>query len=290
MRILHIDTGREMRGGQWQVLRLMEGLRPEGIETRLAARPRSPLFAMARDRGLCVEPLAISTFSQPADLIHAHDARGHAMAAVLSRAALVVSRRVAFPIQTGPLSRWKYRRADHFIAVSRFVQQGLVERGVPESKISVVYDGAPLLPPAEGGIRVLAPPPSRDKPKDIFCLPGIEISFAENLEDDIKTAAIFVYVSYSEGLGSAVLLAMSAGVPVVAARVGGLPEIIHHEQNGLLVDARPDAVAAAVNRLRADPALAKRLAARGRETVAEMFSIEKMVRGTLAVYRRLLAC
>jgi glycosyltransferase involved in cell wall biosynthesis len=170
------------------------------------------------------------------------------------------------------------------------VRQTLVERGVPGEKISVVYDGVPLLPVSEGGARVLAPPPSRDKPKDIFRLPGIEIYFAENLEADIKTAALFVYMSYSEGLGSAVLLAMSAGVPVVAAKVGGLSEIIRHEQNGLLVEPAPDAMAAAVERLLADPALARTLGARGRETVAEVFSIEKMARQTMALYRRVLAC
>jgi hypothetical protein len=85
MRILHIDTGREMRGGQWQVLRLMESLRAEGVDGRLAARPQSPLFGMARERGLPVEPLGIAAFTQPADLIHAHDARAHAMAAALAR-------------------------------------------------------------------------------------------------------------------------------------------------------------------------------------------------------------
>jgi glycosyltransferase involved in cell wall biosynthesis len=290
MRILHTDTGREMRGGQWQVLRLLEGLRAQGFETRLACRPQSPLIVMARERGLQAEPLAISTFSQPADLIHAHDARAHAMAAALSRAKLVVARRVAFPIRTGPLSRWKYRRADHFIAVSRHVRQTLIDRGIPDGKVSVVYDGVPLLPPVIGGTRVLAPPPSKDKPKDIYRAPGIEIFFSENLEADIKTAAIFVYMSHSEGLGSAVLLAMSAGVPVVAAKVGGLSEIIHHEQNGLLVDPAPEAMAAAVRRLLADPALAKTLAERGRQTVAEMFSIDRMVGDTVAVYRQILGC
>ena len=73
-------------------------------------------------------------------------------------------------------------------------------------------------------------------------------------------------------------MAMAAGVPVIASKTGGIPEIIRHEENGLLVDTEPDAVAAAVRRLQGDPALAGRLAARGRETVTEKFSIDIMVR------------
>ena len=45
---------------------------------------------------------------------------------------------------------------------------------------------------------------------------------------------MFVYITESEGLGSAVLLAMAAGTPVIASRVGGLPEAIEDGVNGLL--------------------------------------------------------
>ena len=44
MRILHLDSGREMRGGQWQALRLMEGLAAAGVDQTLLARAGSPLF------------------------------------------------------------------------------------------------------------------------------------------------------------------------------------------------------------------------------------------------------
>jgi len=290
MRILHIDSGREMRGGQWQVLRLMEGLCAAGVESRLAARAGGTLCAKARECGLPVAPLQFAAVRAPADLVHAHDARAHAWAVALARAPVVVSRRVAFPIGGGVLSRWKYRRATHYIAVSQYVRRLMVERGIPEEKISVVYDGVPLLPAVTGGARVLAPPPTRDKPAEFYQQAGIEVFFAENLEADLKTASLFVYLSMSEGLGSAVLLAMSAGVPVIASNTGGIPEIIRHEENGLLVDDRPESVAAAVRRLRGDPALARRLADAGRRTVIERFSVDTMLRDTLAVYRRLLGC
>jgi glycosyltransferase involved in cell wall biosynthesis len=287
MRILHIDTGREMRGGQWQVLRLIEGLRAEGVETLLVARAGSPLAGIV---GEAVSPAQIRRLDRSFDLIHAHDARAHAWAVALARAPVIVARRVAFPIGAGWLSRWKYRRAAHFIAVSEYVRGLMIERGIPEEKISVVYDGVPLLEPAAGGTKILAPPPTRDKPAEFYQRAGIEISFAKDLQADLKTAAIFVYLSMSEGLGSGVLLAMSAGVPVIASKTGGIPEIIRHEENGLLVDERPESLKSAIAALRSDPALARRLGEAGRRTVAEKFSTGRMVRDTLAVYRRILAC
>src|SRR5512140_1701175 len=98
MRILHIDTGRELRGGQWQVLLLIEALRAEGCESELFARPGSPLEKAAADRGIpTFDPK--STHSRP-DVIHAHDARAHTSALVrLAGPPLVVSRRVALPVK-----------------------------------------------------------------------------------------------------------------------------------------------------------------------------------------------
>ena len=143
-----------------------------------------------------MQRLELASLGEGADLVHAHDARSHALAVALARAPVVVSRRVAFPIRTGLLSRWKYRQAAHFIAVSEFVRARLVECGIPAEKISVVYDGVPLLPPAQGNdFRILAPRPTADKPAECYRQTGLEISFAENLEADLKTASIFVYMS-----------------------------------------------------------------------------------------------
>jgi glycosyltransferase involved in cell wall biosynthesis len=290
MRILHIDAGRGMRGGQWQVLRLVEGLLASGVDTSLAAPPEAPLYRIARERGLPVRPLGFSALTQCADLVHAHDARSHALAVALARAPVVVSRRVAFPIRDGLLSRWKYRSAAHFVAVSHFVRDGMVERGIPAGKISVVYDGVPLLEESAHTGPVLAPPPSSDKPAAWYEETGLEFSFAANLADDLKTASIFVYISACEGLGSAVLLAMAAAVPVVATATGGISEIIRDQENGLLVERAPAALAAAVRRLQTDRDLAKMLATRGRETITQKFSIDNMVSHTLAIYRRVLSC
>src|SRR5262245_46991121 len=110
-----------MGGGQWQALYLVERLE----NAILLARPGSPLFDEAGRRGIDVRPLSLAQVRRLAgqtDVIHAHDAKTHSMAAVIGGPApLVVSRRVAFPIQSGWISQWKYARPAKFLAVSRFV-------------------------------------------------------------------------------------------------------------------------------------------------------------------------
>jgi glycosyltransferase involved in cell wall biosynthesis len=105
----------------------------------------------------------------------------------------------------------------------------------------------------------------------------------------LPQADVFALASASEGLGTSVLDAMAAGVPVVATRAGGIPEIVEHERSGLLVPVGdPDAIAAAVDRLLDDPDLARHLAAAGRERVRG-FDVETAVEATEEVYREAIA-
>jgi glycosyltransferase involved in cell wall biosynthesis len=95
--------------------------------------------------------------------------------------------------------------------------------------------------------------------------------------DFLRRLEIFVLCSRSEGLPHALLEAMAAGRAVVATAVGGNRELITHDVNGLLVppgDAA--ALAAAIGRLAADPALATRLADAARRSVADRFSLAAM--------------
>jgi hypothetical protein len=298
MRTLHLDAGREMRGGQWQVLRLLEGLAAAGVEVSLLARAGSPLFAAARKRGWNVGPLGMARVFWEArrhDLVHAHDARSHTLAALAGGAPLVVARRVAFPLGSPKMfSRWKYARAGCYIAVSEFVRSVLLAGGVSPETIEVVYDGVPLLEPASGST-VLAPANAGDPQKgaalaaEAARLAGLRLRFGDQLERDLREAGLFLYLTRSEGLGSAALLAMSAGVPVVASNVGGLREVIRHRENGLLVENTVEAVAAALRELTADRELARRLGRAARQTVQERFTIDIMVRKTVGIYHKVLS-
>jgi glycosyltransferase involved in cell wall biosynthesis len=292
MRILHLDAGRTMGGGQWQALRLIEGLASAGVESTLLAREGAPLFDAARKGGWRVEPLGLLRAVRHArrhDLIHAHDARTHTMAAIVHGAPLIVARRVAFAIgaQASRLgSKWKYARARHYIAVSEFVRGVLMEGGVPGERISVVYDGAPVVTRGSTGVEILALQKGATLATEAGRLLGASLTIANDLERDLERAAMFVYVTHAEGLGSAVLLAMSAGVPVIASDVGGLREVVRHRETGLLVENRADAIAAAIRELRDDPDLARRLAAEARREVLERFTVDHMVRRTMEVYRQ----
>ncbi|MEK7408665.1 MAG: glycosyltransferase family 4 protein [Acidobacteriota bacterium] len=294
MRILHIDTGRQMRGGQWQALYLLEGLAGAGHQCLLLAPPSSPLLGLARARGLDAMPLRVTALPRLArgmDVVHAHDARAHTLGALALHRRLVVARRVAFAVGRSPFSDWKYARARHYIAVSEFVKGTLMAAGVGAEKVSVVYDGVPLAGQGTRGGGVIAP--ASDDPlkgaalvRRAAALGGFEVHFSADLPEDLRCASVFVYVSAQEGLGSAVLLAMAAGVPVVASRVGGLTEIVKDGETGLLIDNAPEAIAAAVARLGGDGELAARLARTARRQVEERFSVVAMVSGTLEVYER----
>ncbi len=292
MRILHMDSGKDMRGGQWQVLRLIEGLAKAGVESTLLARAGSPLFESARKQAVRVEPFGLiraARLSRQCDLVHAHDARSHSAAALVWANPLVVSRRVAFSIGSKSfLSRWKYDRATHYMAVSEIVKSALVTGGVPAQKISVVYDGVPLLPQSTGS-KVLALEKENTLATEAAALANIPLQMAAGLESDLLNAAIFVYITHSEGLGSGALMAMSAGVAVIASKIGGLPEVIEHRRNGLLVENTPQSIAKALRELAGNPEFARQLGNAARRTVMERFTVERMVSRTMENYRKVLA-
>jgi starch synthase len=117
-------------------------------------------------------------------------------------------------------------------------------------------------------------------------IPGISVDLTSDLWNDLSTAAVFVYKSDMEGLGSGALAAMAAGVPVVASAVGGLPEVVESGKTGFLVT--DDDFATPVRRLLDDPGLAAEMGRAGRERVLRDFSVEGMVEKTVRAYREVL--
>ncbi|MCX7718140.1 MAG: glycosyltransferase, partial [Candidatus Sumerlaeaceae bacterium] len=105
-----------------------------------------------------------------------------------------------------------------------------------------------------------------------------------------RAADLFVMSSHLEGLCTSILDAMAAGVPVVATRAGGIPEIVRDGLNGLLVPVRdPEALAAAMETALRSPMLREVLSHAGRRTVEEEFSHDRMVDGTVEQYKAILA-
>jgi glycosyltransferase involved in cell wall biosynthesis len=97
----------------------------------------------------------------------------------------------------------------------------------------------------------------------------------------------FFLPSAFEALGTVLLDAMARGLPVVATRVGGIPEVVRDGVEGLLADPGDDAgLAEALRRLKDEPELAARLGSAGRRR-AEDFDIEGIVDRNLELYRKL---
>lgn len=287
MRVLHLDTGRTLRGGQRQVLLLMRELAALGVGQALLAR--GALLEEARARGFPAQPFGWARVwlrSHWAGVVHAHDGRSHAVAALLSRKPLVVARRVAFPVRRGAVSRWKYARASRFIAVSHAVAAELARAGVPEPRIRILPDAVDL--PAEPS-PLTGPPVALQMDDPGKCGPLIEalpatVVRSRDLAADLPAARAFIYLSESEGLGSAALLAMAHGIPVIASRRGGLPEAVLDGETGVLVENRIEDVLAALMELEQDPARARALGAAGRARAAREFAPAAIARRTLAVY------
>jgi hypothetical protein len=304
MRVLHIDTGKAMRGGQYQLLLLYDTLAERNMDQALLA---GPAISSRRD----VERTNWRTLRRHArecDVLHAHDARAHTLAVMHGAGRpVVVARRVAFPIRTGIASRWKYRRAAHFVAISNCVASVLESGGVPAEKITVVRDAGPSVTAlSEGpeavrargtvcrdGFRVVSP--NFDDPLKCRELAvaackraGIPILLSDDLPRDLRSADALLYLSKSEGLGSALLLAMSLGVPVIASAVGGMPEVVTNGATGLLVENDIEDVSCAVTRLQRDRDLRQRMADAALTRVRTDFTRERMADLTVQVYSRML--
>lgn len=117
--------------------------------------------------------------------------------------------------------------------------------------------------------------------EEVFAFHGL----TDNVPDVLRNADLFVFPSFYEGMPMVLAEAMAAGLPIVAAAVGGIPDMLEDGENALLC--KPDAalVATAVERLLSDEGLRKTLgtAARGR---AADFSSDAMARAYLDVYRQ----
>ena len=110
--------------------------------------------------------------------------------------------------------------------------------------------------------------------------------FRNDLERVMPCVDLMVHPAEMEGLGVALLQAAACGLPIVAGRAGGIPEIVRPGINGELIE--PGDVEGLANhliRLLGDPALRQRYGAAGRALALAEFSIEAMVEGNLQAYR-----
>lgn len=367
LKILHIDTEKGFRGGEQQVVNLMEGLqKPGGFEQAALVRKDQKFGEVLKEKGFQVfetdrsKPLPVvgvgdlqnlaKSFSP--DIVHAHTGNSHTLAyrAYRKTYPIIVTRRVDFPIKQNFLSQNKYlHKCMHYIAISRAIKEILVAGGVNESKIDVIPSGIdPMRLMKDGEF-----PNSVDRKtwrekwnatdetfvfgmvgsyvdhKDPLNLihagsvlknnhPDIDFRIAligdgklrETLEqktkefhleenvfltgwqDDVAAPMsgldVFVMPSKLEGLCTSLIDAQAVGLPCVATRAGGIPDVITDGENGLLVDKKdPNELAQKMIQLAEDKDLQKKLAAKGRENVQAKFTIESMTEAYAELYRKI---
>jgi glycosyltransferase involved in cell wall biosynthesis len=120
---------------------------------------------------------------------------------------------------------------------------------------------------------------------DTVILPGSR----RDIPEILALSDVFVLPSLWEGVPIALLEAMAAGLPVIATKVGGVPEVVVDGVTGILVPpADPDALAQAIIRVSSDAELRTRMGRAGQDRATISFDVSRMVGQTEALYEALL--
>ncbi|MQY52560.1 glycosyltransferase [Rhodocyclus gracilis] len=110
----------------------------------------------------------------------------------------------------------------------------------------------------------------------------------QDVPDVLAAADCFLLTSRSEGVPQAVTQALGASIPVVATRVGGVPELVHDGETGLLVEPESTAqVSEALARIAEDRSLGQKLGINGRNHVLAHYSLDAMLDATEKLYGEL---
>jgi glycosyltransferase involved in cell wall biosynthesis len=105
----------------------------------------------------------------------------------------------------------------------------------------------------------------------------------------LPNLTLVVHPAEMEGMGVALLESAASGVPVVASRIGGIPEVVVHNKTGYLIQPQnPSSITKHVSDLLSDPQKAIEMGKNGRNEMVTRFSIEQMVDNYLCVYRSVL--
>jgi glycosyltransferase involved in cell wall biosynthesis len=320
--IVHLARGREWRGGEFQVLLLARTLAGrEGLAQQVITAAGSRLATELAAKNLLVVPLPWTSAWDPRaivalirqlnalrhsgrqPLLHAHDshALGLALLARLLTGTPVVATRRSV---TRPGALW--RRADHVIAISEAVAASLRDAGVPPALIAVV----PSAVAPEEFREVTAAPPLSTPPHIVAIgaataekghstlreaiallpLPRPRLTIMSDGIDEqaLASASLLVQPSLREALGTAVLLAMARGIPVIASHTGGLVELLAGDAGVLVPPGQPRLLAEAITRVLQDGTLRDTLVRNARRRV-EQYGASRMADQVTDVYASVLS-
>ncbi len=162
---------------------------------------------------------------------------------------------------------------DHTTLLKAF---SIVQKQIPAARLHLVGDG-----------------PLRGKMQKLSSMLGLEQNIifygsSSTVREHMQAAKMFVLSSISEGTPNVLLEAMASGLPIVATAVAGIPDMVEHEKQGLLVPPRrPEELAKAMVQILSDDSLAQSMGRVGRAHVCTNYSLEKVARAHEAVYTNL---
>lgn len=171
---------------------------------------------------------------------------------------------------------------------------GTIARLAPQKGVSYFLKAASLLKEYQVNFLVVGDGPLRDALEQEVTELGLQnrVIFTgkrDNIAEILSIMDIYVLPSVTEGLPLTILEAMAAGKPVVATRVGGVPEAIVEGKTGLVVAPRdPEALAVAIAGMLSEREKLIRMGNNGQKHVVEKFTIRHMVDRTMDLYTQLL--
>lgn len=365
MKVLHLSSEGSWRGGEQQIAYLAEALLQQSVEVMIACRQGSPVEAFCVKNNIPYLSLpfrnSLDVYSawkirqlcrrwQP-DVLHAHSSKSHSLAWLAaqfgSKAPIILSRRVAFPVKPSSLNIKKYNHPllCRVLCVTEAVRKKVLPLLDNPSKAIVIHDGIDLSQytprstsqanyfkeryqlPANSFLvgTTAAFTKEKDYPAFLYAAekvikntPEKEVFFiamgegperaamealAKKLNIDhrviftgfiqeAKTLLgeldLFLFTSTNEGLGSSLLDAFASGTAVVATKAGGIPEIVLHEETGLLAPVGDaNILAEHTLRLLKDEAFRKQLA-KTAQTFVQVFDKTIIAQKTLQVYKEVL--
>jgi len=350
-RILQMIEGGRRNGAAAVLLTLAEGLRDQPFCIHYGVFRDNPLAAILDSRGFEVQRLPIRRRIDLVGIAHLirmlHRERYDLVHTHLSRATwngCIAGRLCGLPVLATAHSlekRMPYALATHVIAVCEAVRFHLASQGIPNSRVSVVYNGIPIAPQrdaaekqaAQAALGVLgaelvvgcASRAVEEKGVDValrtvallrgdgvdakllFAGDGDALSDLNILSRDLGLAEHVVFLGYisdirqvlaaldvfllptrREGFSIAILEAMAAGIPCVAASVGGIPESLA-DATGKIVDGHdPEDYQNAICELIKNPAATQQMVCDARKRLEQRFTMQSMSASTAEVYTRLL--
>jgi glycosyltransferase involved in cell wall biosynthesis len=360
LKILHIESGKNLYGGAQQVLFLLRNLSLLGVDSTLMCDSRSAIRKTCEQEGIPTYPIRIAgdldlllPFKiyrackkiRP-DLIHIHSRKGAdywgGWIANLLKIPCILSRRV-----DNPEPRWivksKYAMYDKVITISDGIRKVLISEGLEDEKIALVrsavdFNSFPAPIPYEEFLKrfnftesnlVIACAaqlifrkghsflldalpdilPSCREVKVLFFGKGSEekrlkqqvakmalddVVFFPGFVEDIKSIYphidILVHPALMEGLGVALIEASFCGLPIVASRVGGIPEIVRDKETGFLVEPGDAfSICDALLDLLQNNELREKMGQNAQKYALDAFATMPTVRGNYEVYKSVLA-